>query len=444
MAIPQLLLARQAVSLLAVAKQVHTQLDGLPPEQREAMAADLKRVGQLTASFSARGLTRFRGDKLTAWSASDAGRRGVAEHEVEELKQLLARLSAVGAQQVEAAARTKSGKGMKGRATTLGMQVAAGQAHKWLRTVGAAAPPPVIAPEDPGVTVEAEAVERARAGGGGPVSLSGWLMGRTQAVHPEATSDDELYRLASAQAFLLLRHALLPHARFGGAQVVADEVERDLSTSTALTTLDGAYAALSESLSVAASKRTGQPLDACRLEAQSTLQVVVGDWAERHGELLRAAAEDASEGAPNVQRVREQVELLLSYERDLDVEPNGDVSFRHGSACMFIGVDDWEGHAVIRLTMPLLIGAEPTAELWRRVAEEGTYRFGHLVALPSVDDVDVHFVHAILGDYLNAPELQLVVDQMAALGDELDDELALRFGTKRFRRESEMPSLIHE
>ena len=79
-----------------------------------------------------------------------------------------------------------------------------------------------------------------------------------------------------------------------------------------------------------------------------------------------------------IDRVREQVETLLAYERDLEAEPSGDVSFRHGSACMHIGVDE-------------------------------------------------------------CTEVRLVVQLMASVGDDLDDELAQRFGRGRFPRGAGAP-----
>src|SRR5215211_489784 len=124
-------------------------------------------------------------------------------------------------------------------------------------------------------------------------------------------------------------------------------------------------------------------------------------------------------------------ELVNSFE----VTRDGDFTFQQGLSRIFIRCDTWyEDRTLVRLTVPLLLDVEPSADLFEYVAlHADDFVFGHLAAHRNEQDrVDLFFVHILLGDYLDPEELMSAVGGMAVSADELDNELQAEFGGRRF------------
>lgn len=121
----------------------------------------------------------------------------------------------------------------------------------------------------------------------------------------------------------------------------------------------------------------------------------------------------------------------------VEVGPRGEFTLQQGSSRIFIECDDWhEERSIVRLTVPLLFGCEPTPALFRHVAlHADDYLFGHLSAFESDGKIDVFFTHVLLGEYLDSEELFHAVLGMAAVGDKIDNELQAEFGGRRFHEE---------
>ena len=144
-----------------------------------------------------------------------------------------------------------------------------------------------------------------------------------------------------------------------------------------------------------------------------------------------------------VLNVKDKVQRYLL---DLGVRPevteDGGWTFRTGSARVFVRVREQTGEdssrTLVELTAPVLFGVTPSAELWEYVAlSADNWVFGHLwAAKQDEDDVTLLLSHRLLGDYLDPEELKSAVAGLAISAEEIDDQLADRFGGRRFHEES--------
>jgi len=129
-------------------------------------------------------------------------------------------------------------------------------------------------------------------------------------------------------------------------------------------------------------------------------------------------------------------EIWGSYEVDADgdrflsVGPN-----RVWVTCAPFGDDG----TVVTLSNLILIDVQPTAELNSFIAyENGNYLFGRLslVSLPdSGGAVAVSFDQALLGDYLDLEELKTASGVVGVIGEEIGNDMQVRFGGRHFYSE---------
>jgi len=138
----------------------------------------------------------------------------------------------------------------------------------------------------------------------------------------------------------------------------------------------------------------------------------------------------------SVLEVRDKVgRYLTSRFNGVNIDKDGDFSFRVDSTRVFVRVTDWrKDQTVIRVFAPILIGAPLTQELKDYVAlEGGKFVFGGIsLQVDDKDSVAMFFYHSLLGDYLDEPELLNSCFAVGATADKLDDELQTRFGGKKF------------
>jgi len=88
----------------------------------------------------------------------------------------------------------------------------------------------------------------------------------------------------------------------------------------------------------------------------------------------------------------------------------------------------------ISVRAPVLRDVPVTDDLCRWIATEGTnYRFGkaHLFYDEGETTGQLYFSHTLLGDYLDAEELNWAVGAVGFTADRLDDELLPTFGGRR-------------
>ena len=135
---------------------------------------------------------------------------------------------------------------------------------------------------------------------------------------------------------------------------------------------------------------------------------------------------------------RMKVQGILTDEfKGVHLDGDGDLSIRHQSARVFVGVSEWgEDSTIVRVWAPFLVGFEVTPEVYEFVAKKsGEYLFGHPVLREGSDGALLSFRHNLLGDYLDAAELNHAVVAVALTANDLDDEAQAKFGGRRFHED---------
>lgn len=124
---------------------------------------------------------------------------------------------------------------------------------------------------------------------------------------------------------------------------------------------------------------------------------------------------------------------LAEFVGGYEVSQNGRVSFRFGSARIFVGVEPWsDENCLVRVGTMLLMDVPKSAELNEWIAyNTGNYFFGTTYLAEDQDNnanANVIIDHVLLGDYIDVEELRSVVGAVATTADELDTVLKDKFG----------------
>jgi hypothetical protein len=143
------------------------------------------------------------------------------------------------------------------------------------------------------------------------------------------------------------------------------------------------------------------------------------------------------DSSARIAEVKEKVQrYLLEVLNRVEVDRDGDFTFRQGSARMFISVASLgETSTAVRIVAPIINDAPASPELFRYIATDGSYRFGHLTCEEKDGKLSILFVHSLLGDFLDPDELKLAVFLMARTADELDDQIKTKFGGRTFHED---------
>ncbi|TDC64153.1 hypothetical protein E1258_08870 [Micromonospora sp. KC207] len=153
-------------------------------------------------------------------------------------------------------------------------------------------------------------------------------------------------------------------------------------------------------------------------------------------EALAAAAQGASTDVLVLaEQVRTVVSAMLKSESDkLQVDSDGDLNIRAGSAMVFVRVRD--NPPLVDVFSPVLTEVEPTERLYVKLSElTNRMPIGRLYC---ADDT-VWASIPVFGRDFQATHLMLAVQVMTGLADELDDRLHGEFGGKRFFGEGDKP-----
>jgi hypothetical protein len=139
---------------------------------------------------------------------------------------------------------------------------------------------------------------------------------------------------------------------------------------------------------------------------------------------------------PLAERVQLVVaKLLKTKPEQLQVDADGDIGIRAGSAMVFVRVRD--NPPLIDVFSPVLTEIEPTERLYRKLSElTNRMPIGRLYC--SNDTVWASV--PVMGRDFQASHLMLAVQVMTGLADELDDRLQGEFGGKRFYGDGEKSS----
>jgi hypothetical protein len=140
--------------------------------------------------------------------------------------------------------------------------------------------------------------------------------------------------------------------------------------------------------------------------------------------------------AAGIEEIRERVAAMLTgWLGPVEVDPDGDFTFRYGSARVFLTVEGLDDeHVLVRIFSPLVRAATESADLYRYAATH-SFHFGTLTVLPGDGTADVVFGHSLLGNTLDDEELRLTVSLIAGAADDLDTEIVTRFGGETFYSE---------
>lgn len=140
----------------------------------------------------------------------------------------------------------------------------------------------------------------------------------------------------------------------------------------------------------------------------------------------------ADDVTSEIERVRAKVrEYLTAVFDDVSLDDAGECNISYGSAHVTIGVRVFdEDSTAVHIHAPLVTGATASPELFHYVATAADdYDFGHLGVVEEGDGTaTITFSHSLLGDFLDDAELRTAVVAVSFYGDQLDDDLAARFG----------------
>jgi hypothetical protein len=151
---------------------------------------------------------------------------------------------------------------------------------------------------------------------------------------------------------------------------------------------------------------------------------------------LEAALANVTEDAvPLEERVRTVVAAMSKTTVDqLQVDADGDVGIRAGSAMVFVRVRD--NPPLVDVFSPILTEVEPTEQLYVKLSElTNRMPIGRLYCAQDTVWASI----PVFGRNFQAVHLMLAVQVMTGLADELDDRLHGEFGGKRFFGEGDKP-----
>ncbi|MDG4827708.1 hypothetical protein O7627_00120 [Solwaraspora sp. WMMD1047] len=159
-----------------------------------------------------------------------------------------------------------------------------------------------------------------------------------------------------------------------------------------------------------------------------------GGLDEELGQVPSGPAADDTIGLED--RVRTVVSAMLKTPADqLQVDTDGDIGIRAGSAMVFVRVRD--NPPLVDVFSPVLTEVEPTEQLYVKLSElTNRMPIGRLYCTNDTVWASV----PVFGRNFQATHLMLAVQVMTGLADELDDRLHGEFGGKRFFGEGDKPA----
>ncbi|GAB1643935.1 T3SS (YopN, CesT) and YbjN peptide-binding chaperone 1 [Krasilnikovia sp. MM14-A1259] len=177
------------------------------------------------------------------------------------------------------------------------------------------------------------------------------------------------------------------------------------------------------------------PLGTARHEPSVGQTVDLSDLDE-DGLLTEALAGAEDDVVPLEERVRTVVATMSKTTVDqLQVDNDGDIGIRAGSAMVFVRVRD--NPPLVDVFSPILTEVEPTEQLYVKLSElTNRMPIGRLYCAQDTVWASI----PVFGRNFQATHLMLAVQVMTGLADELDDRLHGEFGGKRFFGEGDKPA----
>jgi hypothetical protein len=175
------------------------------------------------------------------------------------------------------------------------------------------------------------------------------------------------------------------------------------------------------------------PLGTARHEPSIELAL---DALDDEDALERALAGVTEDVVPLDERVRTVVATMSKTTIDqLQVDTDGDIGIRAGSAMVFVRVRD--NPPLVDVFSPILTEVEPTEQLYVKLSElTNRMPIGRLYCAQDTVWASI----PVFGRNFQPTHLMLAVQVMTGLADELDDRLHGEFGGKRFFGEGDKPA----
>jgi len=141
--------------------------------------------------------------------------------------------------------------------------------------------------------------------------------------------------------------------------------------------------------------------------------------------------------AADVLAVKEKVRRYLTeLFNKVEVDNDGDFTFRHNNTRVWASVKPFrDDSTVVKVFAMTNLEVPASPELFKFVATEGTYVFGHLSCRETDKGIAVSFGHSLLGEYLDPEELKVALFMVAGIADTLDDQIKARFGGRFFHED---------
>jgi hypothetical protein len=176
---------------------------------------------------------------------------------------------------------------------------------------------------------------------------------------------------------------------------------------------------------------------AVHLPALGTARPMDGEPADGAPPVELPGIEEDAGGLDLAERVTAVVAGLLKSTPDaLQVDSDGDIGIRSGSAMVFVRVRD--NPPLVDVFSPVLTDVEPTEKLYQKLSElTNRMPIGRLYCTSDTVWASV----PVFGRDFQATHLMLAVQVMTGLADELDDRLLGEFGGRRFFGEGDKPAL---
>jgi hypothetical protein len=185
-----------------------------------------------------------------------------------------------------------------------------------------------------------------------------------------------------------------------------------------------------------------EPIGTARPEAapgddlELDLERAVAAGKASHGQDAAANGDTPGDTVGLEDRVRTVVAAMMKSEPDkLQVDADGDIGIRAGSAMVFVRVRD--NPPLVDVFSPVLTEVEPTEQLYVKLSElTNRMPIGRLYCTNDTVWASI----PVFGRNFQATHLMLAVQVMTGLADELDDRLHGEFGGKRFFGEGDKPT----
>lgn len=155
-----------------------------------------------------------------------------------------------------------------------------------------------------------------------------------------------------------------------------------------------------------------------------------------------APQEPEWDAAAAVEAVRQKVQAYLLRETEIGLDQRGRITIDRGSTRIFVEFFPQPDKKLvyITLTCPVAFYVPMTPELYEHIARTvDKWYFGHLAMSPYPDDGEhagtayISFTHALIGEYLDPPELIIPVFALLNTADAIDDEFVEKFGGVRYQ-----------